>query len=83
MKSISRLIRHLNAYMSLLLHIWSDRNSPILAENNNASNYFKHHNEEEYSLDNKMQDIEEDQRDSIGKSLDNESIKNMLLERTP
>ena len=39
-----------------------------------------HHNEEKYSLGNKSQDVEKDQKDLMGESLNNKSVKNMLLE---
>lgn len=41
-----------------------------------------YHKEEEYSLDNKKQNIEDDQRDLVGKHADNKSIRNMLFGRT-
>ena len=78
MKSPIRLIKPLNACTSLLLHIQPNCDSPMLAEDDNASDYFMHHKEEEYLLGNKGQDVEEDQRDWVGKSSNNESIKHML-----
>ena len=83
MKSTSGLIRHLNAYTSLLLHIQPDRNSPILAKKDDVSDYFMYYNKEKYPLDNKRQDVEKNQRNSIGKSLNNKSVRNMLPGYTP
>ena len=37
-----------------------------------------YHKGEKYPLGNKGQNVEEDQKDSIGKSSDNESVRNML-----
>ena len=79
----SRLTKYLNAYTSLSLRIQPNCNSPILAEDDNASDYFMHHKEEEYPLGSKKQDIEEDQRNLVGKTSDNESVKDMLLRHTP
>ena len=50
----------------------------MLAEDNNTLYYFIHYNKEKYLLDNKKQSIKKDQKDSIGKSLDNKSVKNIL-----
>lgn len=50
----------------------------MLAENNNASDYFIYYNRKEYPLGNKKKDIREDQRHLVGKSLDNKNVKNML-----
>ena len=60
MKSTIRLIRLLNAYISLLLRIQLNRDSPILAEDDDTSDYIMHHKKEEYPLGNKRQDVEED-----------------------
>ena len=54
----------------------------MLAESNNIASYFIYYKKEKYLLDNKKQDIEEDQRDLIGKNSDNKSIKDMLLRCT-
>lgn len=83
MKSISRPTRHPNTYLSLLLHIQPNRNSLILAKNDNASNYFMYHNKDKYLLGNEEQNIKEDQKNLIYKNLDNKSVKNMLLKYTP
>ena len=40
----------------------------MLAEDDNTSDYFIYHNEEKYLLGNKRQDLEEDQKDLVGKS---------------
>ncbi len=52
-KLTSGLTRHLNACTSLPLCIQPNRNTPMLAEDDNASDYFMHHEEEEYPLGNK------------------------------
>ena len=69
--------------MSLLLRIQPDHNSLMLAEDDNTSDYFIYHNKEEYPLGNEGKDVEEDQRDSVGKSSDNKSVRNILLDRIP
>lgn len=51
----------------------------MLAIDDNRSDYFLDCKEEKYPLGNKGQDLEKDQRDSLSKSLDNKSIKNMLF----
>lgn len=53
MKFISRVIKHLNVYTSLLLHIQLYQNTTILTEDNNTSDYFIHYEEEKYLLGNK------------------------------
>lgn len=58
----------------------SDENMSIIAKDDNTIDYFIHHKKEKYPLGNKKQDIENDQKILIGKSLDNKSIKNILLE---
>ena len=83
MKSISKLIIHLKVCISLPICIKPDCNNSILAEDNNAFNYFIYHNEEEYRLGNKKQDVEADQRELVSKKLDNKSIKDMLHGHTP
>ena len=83
MKLTSGLTRHLNIYTSLVLYIQCNQNSPILAEDDNASDYFIDYKEEKYLLGNKKQDVKKNQRDLVGKSLDNESINDILLECTP
>lgn len=50
----------------------------MLAKDNNTLDYFIYHKKKKFLLGNKKQNIEEDQKDLISKSLDNESIKNML-----
>ena len=82
MKSTSGLTRHLNAYTSLPLHILPNRNSPMLAENDDASDYFMHQEEEEYPLGNKKQNVKKDYRDLVGESSDNKRVKKMLLGHT-
>lgn len=79
MKSTNKLIKYLNTCINLSLYIQSNRNSFILIENNNKSDYFIYYNKEKYSLDNKKQNIKKDQRDLIGKSLDGKNIRNMML----
>lgn len=81
MKLTSGLIKQLNICTSLPPRIQPNRNSLMLAENDNALTYFIHHKEEKYPMNNKGQDIEEDQRDLISKSSDNKSVKNILLIR--
>ena len=51
----------------------------MLAKNGNASDYFFNHKKNKYSLGNKKQNIEEDLKNLVGKSLDNKNIKNMLF----
>ena len=60
MKLISSLIKHLNACTSLRLRIQPDHNSFMLAEDDNALDYFMYYKEEEYLLGNKKQDKKED-----------------------
>ena len=55
----------------------------MLAADNNTSDYFMHHKEEKYLLDNKGQDIKEDQKDLLDKSSDTESVREMLPGRIP
>lgn len=83
MKSSSGLTKHLNFCTSLPLCIEQNRDSPMLAKDDNASDSFMHYNEEEYLLGNKKQDLEEDQIDLVDKSLDNQSVKNILSRRMP
>ena len=52
----------------------------MLAEDDNASNYFMYHKEVKYPIGNKKQNVEKDPRDLVGKSLDNESVRDMLPE---
>ena len=52
-KSTNGSTRHLNACTSLSLRIQLDHNSLILAEDNDASDYSMHHEEEEYPLGDK------------------------------
>lgn len=52
----------------------------MLAKNNNIFNYSIYHKGEKYPLDNKKPNSKKNQKDLIGKSLDNKSIKNILLE---
>ena len=47
MKSTSRLTRHLNAYKSLQSRIQPDRDSPMLAKDDNMSDYFMQHNKKD------------------------------------
>ena len=72
----------MNACTSLLLYIQPNRNSLMLAKDNNTSDYFMYYKEEKYPLGNKKQDVEEDQKDLISKSLVNENVRDMLFERT-
>lgn len=74
---ISELTRLLNAYTNLSLHISYNWNTPVLAEDNNKLNYFIHYKKKKYLVDNKKQDIEEEQRDLVGESSNNKSIKNI------
>ncbi len=82
MKSTSGLTRYRNACTSLPLHIQSDQNTPMLVEDDDASDHFQHHEEEEYLLGNEGQEIRENQRDS-GQSLNNKSLRDILPGRTP
>lgn len=50
----------------------------MLAEDNNASDYFIYYNKKKYPLGNKKKDIREDQRHLVGESSDNKNVKNML-----
>lgn len=50
----------------------------MLAEDDNTLDYSIYYKEKEYLLNNKGQENEEDQRDLVSKSLDNESVKNIL-----
>lgn len=59
MKLVSRLIRYLNAYTSLLLHIQLNQNTLISAKDNEK---------EKYPQGNKKQDVEEDQKDLVSKN---------------
>ncbi len=83
MKLTSGLTRHLNACISLLLCIQLDRNTPMLAEDNDVSDHFMHYKKEEYPLGNEGQEIKEDQRDLVGQGSDNKSLRDMLPGRTP
>ncbi len=83
MKLTSGLTRHLNACMSLLLCIQLNRNTLMLVEDDNTSDHFMYHEEEEYPLGNNKQEIREIQRDSVGQSSDNESLRDMLSGRIP
>lgn len=60
MKLTSALIRNLNTCTSLLLRIQPDRDSLMLVEDDNALDYFMHHDGKKYPLGNKEKDIEED-----------------------
>lgn len=82
MKSSSRLIKHLNICINLPLYIQPNRDSFILVEDNNASDYFMYYDEKKYLLDNKKQDIKKDQKNLINKSSDSKSVKNMLFRHT-
>lgn len=53
----------------------------MLVKDDNVLDSFIHHNKKKYSLGNDGQNVEEDQKNLIGKSLDNKSIKNILFER--
>ncbi len=55
---------------------------PMLAEDDDTSDHFIHHEEEEYLLGNKEQEIRKNQKDSVGQSSDNESLRDILSERT-
>lgn len=83
MKLTRELTKYLNACISLLLYIQPNRNILMLVEDDNILDYFINHKEEKYPLSNKRQNINEDQKDLIGKSLDNESIRNILLGYIP
>ncbi len=54
----------------------------MLTEDNNTSDHFIYHKEEEYPLGNERQEIRENQR-NLGQSSDNESLKNILPRYTP
>lgn len=54
-----------------------------MVEDDNILDYFIYYKEEKYLLGNKKQDIKKNQRDLISKSLDNESIKDILPKYTP
>lgn len=82
-KSISGLTRYLNACTSLPSRIQPDWDSPMLAENNDVSNYFIYHEEEEYPLGNEKQNVEEDQSALVGKCSDNENVRDILPGHTP
>ena len=83
MKSRSGLKKHLNACKSLLLLSQLNWDSPILAKDDDTLDYFIYDNEKEYALGKKRQDIKEDQRNLVGKSWDNKSVRNMLPKRPP
>ena len=55
----------------------------MLAEDDNTSDYFMHQKEEEYPLGNKRQDVEENQKNLVGKSSDNKIVKNIQSGHTP
>ena len=48
-KSTSELTKYLNAYTSLLLCIYPNRNSLILTKDNDISDYFIYYKEKKYS----------------------------------
>lgn len=55
---------------------------PMLKLNNHKSNYFQSNNNEKFRLD--KQNIKKDQKDFVGKSLDNKRrIKKSLLRHIP
>lgn len=70
MKLANKLTNYLNACINLPLHIQPNQNMSMLAENDKK---------EEYSQSNKGQDVKENQRDLIGKSSNNNNIRDRLL----
>ena len=54
----------------------------MLAEDDDALDYFIYYEEEKYPLGNKKQDVEEDQRHLVGKNLENKSVRDILPGRT-
>ncbi len=81
-KSTNRLTRHQNACKSLPLRIQPDRNTPMLAKDDNAFDHFIYYKEDKYLLDNKEQKIRENLRDLISQCSDNESLRNRLPRHT-
>ena len=60
-----------------------NKNSLMLVKDNNALDYFIHHNKKKYPLGNKGPNVKKNQRDLVGKSSNKKSIKNILPRRTP
>ena len=50
----------MNGYISLSPRIQPKWNSLMLVEDDNLSDYFIYHNKEEYSLDNKEENVKKD-----------------------
>lgn len=59
------------------------QNKLIFKKDDNTSNNFEHRKKKDYILENKKQNLKKDYKDLIGKSLDIENIKNILLEHIP
>ena len=55
----------------------------MLTKNDNASDYFMHHNKEKYWLGNKRQNIKKNKKNLVDKSSDHKNVKNILLKHTP
>lgn len=52
----------------------------MLAKNDFILDYFMYYDKEEYSLGNKVQDVQEDQEDLVGKSSNSKSIRICYLD---
>ncbi len=56
---------------------------PMLAEDDDTSDHLMYHKKDKYPLGNKEKEIRENQRDLVGQSSDNESLRDMLPRHTP
>lgn len=59
-----------------------NQDSLILREDENASDYFPYYEGEKHLLNNKKQDIKEDQKDLVDNRLDNGRERNRLSGQT-